>query len=287
VALALHGNISRQLFAGGGGVAPKWEQGITFAAVGLLLVGIPFGLLALRRRVQAHPLLAPLAVGCLLYGGLLPLRLTAYGQETANRSSEYVFLPLGLIGAMVMARIVGQRPTVFRHALGTAGLVTILLGGVAVSWAFSERLQPDFSSAGVPTQPTPAAVALAWWMRTELGPGHQVGTDSIDDLALGSYGRQDPIFQTAGVPGNPHIWQVFFPTSVNAAVQAEIRADRLQYLVTQQRLAGSVGYFDAAEPSLPGGRLPRASLTKFDGAPNFSRIYDSGELALYRIGPQP
>jgi hypothetical protein len=292
VTLALHGNTSRQLFAGGGVVvAPKWEQGIAFAAVGLLLVGIPFGLLALRRHVQAHPLLAPLAVGCLLYGGLLPLRLTAYGQETANRSSEYVFLSLGLIDAMVMAWIVGRRPTVFRQALCAAGLVVVLLGGTAVSWAFYERLQPDFSSAGVPTQPTPATVALAWWMKTELGPGHRVGTDSVDDLALGSYGEQDPIVQTAGVPGTPHIWRVFFPTRVNAAVSAEIRADRLQYLVTQQRLtqgtAGSGGYFDVAEPSLPGDRLPQASLTKFDSAPGFSRIYDSGDLALYRIGPQP
>lgn len=292
VTLVLHGNTSRQLFAAaGGGVAPEWEQGIAFAAVGLLLVGIPFGLLALRRHVQAHPLLAPLAVGCLLYGGLLPLRLTAYGQETANRSSEYVFLSLCLIDAVVLAWIVGRRPTVFRQALGTAGLVVVLLGGAAASWAFYERLQSDFSLAGVPTQPTPAAVALAWWMRTELGPGHRVGTDSVDDLALGSYGGQDPIFQTAGIPGVPHIWRVFFPTRVNAAVRAEIRVDRLQYLVTQQRLtqgtAGSGSYFDAAEPSLPGDRLPRASLTKFDRAPGFSRIYDSGDLALYRIGPEP
>jgi hypothetical protein len=84
---------------------------------------------------------------------------------------------------------------------------------------------------------------------------------------------------------------VFFPTRVNAAVWAEIRADQLQYLAVQQRLtqgtAGSGGYFDAAEPSFPGNRLPRASLTKFDHAPGFSRVYDSGELVLYRIGPQP
>lgn len=288
VGLVLHRQTSRQLFTSAGLAAPAWERGLAFAAVGLLLVGLPFGLVALRRHVRAHPLLATLATGCLLYIGLLPLRLTASGQETANRSSEYVFLSLGLIDAMTVIWIAMRRPRVLGQALGATGLVTVLLGGVAVSWNFYQRLQPDFSAVGVPTQPTPSAVALAQWMKAELGPGNRVGTDSVDDLALGSYGEQSPAMPVSGA-SDPHIWQVFFPNAINAPVRTQIAADRLTYLVTEQRLtqgvAPSGNYFEAAEPGLPGNRLHPASLTKFDGAPGFSRLYDSGDLVLYQIGP--
>lgn len=291
VALVVHHAASRQLFAGSGQSAPGWEAGIAFAAVGLLLVCVPVGLLAFRRRcVAAHPLVTTLAVGCLLYVVLLPLRLTAFGQETANRSSEYVFVSLGLIDAAVVAAIAGKRTSAPRQVLGAAWLLVVLLGGVAVSWAFAERLQPDFSAPGVPTQPTPAAAAMAGWMLTALGPGHRIGTDSVDDLILGSYAEQVPVFQTAGAPGDPHIWQVFFPTTVNAAVRAEIRSDRLAYLVVNLSLSqgpAGAGLFDAGEPALPANRLPMTSLTKFDNVAGFSRLYDSGQLVVYQIGAQP
>ena len=287
VALVLRHSASRQLFAGSGQSAPQWEAGIAFAAVGLLLVCVPLGLRAFRPYVAAHPLVATLAVGCLLYVVLLPLRLTAYGQETANRSSEYVFVSLGLIDAGVVAWLAGKRASALRRALGTGWLLVVLLGGVAVSWAFAQRLQPDFGAPGVPAQPTPPAAATAQWMLTELGPGHRVGTDSVDDMILGSYAEQDPVFQTAGAPGAPHIWQVFFPTTINATVRSEIRPDRLQYLVVDLSLdqGPAVGeLFDAGEPALPGNRLPPASLTKFDNVEGFSRLYDSGQVVVYQIG---
>ena len=189
VALVLHHQTSRQLFTSGGLVAPAWEQGLALTAVGLLLVGLPFGLVALRRHVQKHPFLATLAVGCLLYVGLLPPRLTASGQGTGNRSSEYLFLSLGLIDAMTVVWITVWRPTALGQALSAAGVVIVLLGGAAVSWNFYQRLQPDFSAVGVPTQPTADEVALAQWIKTNLGPGHRVGADEVDNLALGSYGE--------------------------------------------------------------------------------------------------
>ena len=289
VALLVDHTPSRQLFAGSGPSAPSWEAWLAFAAVGLLLVCVLVALLAFRPYAAAHPLVATLAVGCLLYVVLLPLRLTAAGQETANRSSEYVFVSLGLIDAGVVAWLAGKRPSAPRRALGAAWLLVVLVGGVTVSWAFAQRLQPDFSVAGVPTQPTPAAAATAEWMLTELGPGHRIGTDAVDDVLLGSYAEQDPVFQKAGAPGNPHIWQVFFPTTVNAEVRAEIQSDRLQYLVVNLSLtqgpAGSL-LFDAGEPALAGNRLPSASLTKFDNVAGFSRLYDSGQVVVYQIGAQ-
>lgn len=287
LALVLHQQSSRQLFTSAGLSAPAWEQGIALTAVGLLLAGLPFGLVALRRHVTAHPLLATLATGCLLYVGLLPLRLTASGQETANRSSEYVFLSLGLIDAMTLIWITVRWPRALAQALGVAGVLIALLGGVAVSWNFYQRLQPDFSATGVPNQPTPDEVALALWMKTELGSGHRVGTDAVDNLALGSYGEQYPVLPVAGAP-DPRTWQLFFPTTINAPVRAQIRADGLQYLVTEQRLTQgeplSGSYFETSEPGLPRNRLRPASLDKFDNASGFSRLYDSGDLVLYQIG---
>lgn len=288
LALFLHHSPTRQLFAANGKVAPSWEQGIAVVAVGMLVIALPFGILAIRRQPNRRPLLFTLILGCLLYLALLPLRLTAGGQETANRSSEYVFLSLGLVDATVVVKLAGFRMSGLRQGLASALLTVVFLGGVAVSWAFYERLQPDFSISGEPTQPIPAATALAWWMEKNVGAGHRIGADLVDDLPLGSYGEQSPVFSIAGEQGDPHIWQVFFPTAVNIIVRNEINADHLQYLITDDRLIEgpqpTSGYFDPGEPPLPNEKLSMSSLSKFDGLSRFSRLYDSGSIVLYQVG---
>jgi hypothetical protein len=83
---------------------------------------------------------------------------------------------------------------------------------------------------------------------------------------------------------------VFLPATVNATVRAEITSDRLQYLVVNLSLSQGPavsGLFDAGEPALPGNSLPPASLTKFDNVAGFSRLYDSGDVVVYRLGAQP
>jgi hypothetical protein len=290
LALVLHQSPTRQLFAANGKVAPSWEQGIAIVSVGMLVVAMPFGIQAIRRQTNRQPLLFTLVLGCLLYLAFLPLRLTAGGQETANRSSEYVFLSLGLVDAMALIKLAGNRMGGLRQGLASALLAVVFLGGVAVSWAFYERLQPDFAISGEPTQPLPSATALAWWMEKDIGPNHRIGTDLVDDLPLGSYGEQTPVFSVAGERGNPHIWQVFFPTSVNALVRNEISSDHLQYIIADELLVEgpqpTSGYFDPGEPPLPSEKLSMLSLSKFDGTPGFARLYDAGSIVLYQVESQ-
>jgi len=99
-----------------------------------------------------------------------------------------------------------------------------------------------------------------------------------------------PVFGAAGEQGNPHVWQAFFPTTVNSLVRNEISSDHLQYLITDDLLVEgpqpTSGYFDPGEPALPGEKLSMSSLSKFDGVSGFARLYDAGSIVLYQVESQ-
>lgn len=286
--LILHQKTTRQLFVGGGQIAPAWERVMGIAAVALLLGALIIGLVILLRRRGVAPLAMVLALGSLLYVLLLPLRLVAAGQETANRSSEYVFVSLGLVDGLVVAEVILKR---LRPTLGqlsaVAYLTVVFLGGVCVSWAYYERLAPDFTARGVPTTVSPQSIAAANWMRQIVGTDRRVATDLTNSLGLGSYGLQHPL---SGATDNAKVWKVFLPTVVNAEVRNDIRTDRVQFILTDHRLSegvplGGGAYFDPGEPHAGHWIRPISStaMTKFDGVPAISRVYDAGILQIYDV----
>ena len=79
---------------------PILERALGFAAVLLALAAVGLGVRAVWRRYS--PLAAALAVAALAYPLSLPLRLTEAGTEISNRASEFVFVGVALLGAVVL-----------------------------------------------------------------------------------------------------------------------------------------------------------------------------------------
>ncbi|HEU5331148.1 MAG TPA: hypothetical protein VFU73_00240 [Actinocrinis sp.] len=274
---------SRTLFANTGqaATAPEWERVAAIAATLVMLAGIPVALYRIRRT--GLPVITRLlACSSLAWVALLPLRFTADGQETANRSSEFLYVGIALCFALLLEPF----PDACRwRRLSALCLVALLfVGGISVSWNFAQRLAPDYRLTNGSAIVTPDDRALAQWMLATLGPGHRVATDAQTGLALGSIGRQDAL---SSAEDGTQTWLIFYPPTVTSDVLTEIHRSAVQYVVVQWDvldLPTGVTRFDDSEPAqYYNSPLSPASLTKFDASPAFREIYTAGSLRVYQV----
>jgi hypothetical protein len=285
---------TRKLFATSAGtLSPLWERVLSYGAAAVLLVALAWAIRPAFLRYRTVPLGAVLLLLAVLYPVVLPLRLVSAAQETSNRSSEYVFAGLGLVistGVVLMlARRAGRRATLLTATL----TALVFLGGVAVSWQYSEQLPVRASYRGVPDTVGFEASSAADWTRAALGTGNRFASDEIDTLALASYGRQRTLWlDTDGASA----WQIFLPASVTGQVVSAIRRSRVRYVLVQRRLSRGIPsggvYYDKNEPGSANRRSPLPLLTvrKFDFASGVNRVFDNGDIQVYdvhRIVPSP
>ena len=283
IQLIIEHHTSRTLFANTGqaATAPRWEDAAAISAALVILAVLPVALYRMRRA--SLPMIAKLvALSSLAWVALLPLRFTADGQETANRSSEFVYLGLAFCFAFLLESFLSSSR--WRRMLAL-GMVTVLFaGGISVSWNYAQRLAPDYRRTNGSVVVTPDDLALARWMLASLGPGNRVATDAETGLALGSVGRQDVL---SYAEDGARVWEIFYPQSVNSEVLAEIRRSRVQYVVLQQDVLDSpigVTRFDDSEPEqYDSAPLLPASLSKFGESPVFREIYAAGSLRVYQV----
>jgi hypothetical protein len=281
--LIIEHRMSRALFANTGqaATAPQWEDMAAIAATLLILAVIPVALVRIRRA--RLPVVAKLlATTSLAWVALLPLRFTAAGQETANRSSEFAYLGIAICFAFLVESLAGSSR--WRRSLALGAVALVFTGGVAVSWNYAQRLAPDYQLVNGSATVTPDDRSLAQWMLATLGPGHRVATDAQTGLALGSVGRQNVL---SWAEDGARAWLIFYPRTVTSEVRAEIRRSQVQYIVVQQDvldLPDGVTRFDDSEPAqYDDSPLPAASLAKFGGNPLFREIYTVGSLRVYQV----
>lgn len=281
---------TRRLFTSGAEVAPLWERLLGVAAVGVTLLALALGAYLIWRRRRRSPLmLIPLALA-LAYPLLLPLRFIGGAAETANRSSEFLFLGLGAVLATLAFALRARGARAGRGRAAAAGLAAlaalIVLGGVAVSWQYSERLPQDQSRAAVPYELGAPARSADAWAAANLGSGRRFASDFLDHLGLATYGRQRPLL--ASVDG-VSAWEVLAPAGVDPLVRRAIRLGHVEYVMVERRLSYGVPssgfYFDKGEPGTGTVRRPIAPsiLAKFDRADGASRVYDNGQQQIYSV----
>jgi hypothetical protein len=298
--LVLHLQSNRVLFANpGGAVQPIWERVVAVAAVLLITLCLPFGLL-LRRWRRAHPLARVLAWSSILYLLFLPLHFTVDGQELATRSGEFLYVGIALVLASMLAgehaashrrtrRVIRRRrKQPQRRWAGTLiafiACVVIFTGGIAISWSYAQRLSPPINVNGVPAAVTPDVTAAAAWMLKEYGPNHRIATDITTGLAFGTDGDQHVL---SGATDGSHVWRIFFPTTMTPGVYRELAASKVQFVVVQSRLTmgvspiGGAPVFDSGEP-VADDRQPVsvASQTKFEGAGGLSMVYRPATMTM-------
>jgi hypothetical protein len=239
-----------------------------------------------RSRRNGLPVIAKLlAWSSLAWVALLPLRFTAAGQETANRSADFLYVGIAICFALLLEPFLDSSRWRRMLALGLVALV--FAGGISVSWNYSQRLAPDYRLTNRPAVVTPDDQALAHWMLGTLGPGHRVATDSQTGLALGSLGRQDVL---SSAEDNARIWLIFYPPTVTSSALAEIRRSAVQYVVVQGDVldvpTGNTRFDDSEPAQYYNSPLTAASLSKFDASPVFREIYTAGSLRVYQVvGP--
>jgi hypothetical protein len=281
----------KQIF-GGAGVphTPVAERLVGFAAVGLTLAAVAFGLLRLRRRFT--PLAATIAVAGLLYPATLPLRLTQGGTEISNRASEFVFIGVSFLAALAVTetkprawpRKLGPALRRVTPAVGLAAAGVLFAGGIIIGWARYSRLPGGYLVVADERTVEREGLFAARWARKELGPGKRILADRANALTMGSIGLENP--QGGEIAGRS------VPGTITAgAVDANVRYvlvnDQLAFLVVDRRIASglpAVGfYFERDEPRAYRHRRPPslAALLKFDHVCPVGRVLDSGQIVVY------
>jgi hypothetical protein len=282
--------VGRELFRSPAGLAsPLWEQLAGYAAIVLILLGLPFGLRRLWHTRRGDPLAMALAVGALAYPASLGLRLAQRGAEASNRGAAFLFVAV----AFVLAAWVSKRPLLSRLKRGwlpafVAWAAIIFTGGIAVGWPPPwARMPGPYLVAADTRSINPQSLAAADWMRSALGEGNRLATDRTNRLLLGAYGRQRPVTSFAD---KARTSQLFFAQSIGKVEREIIQRGQVRYLVVDRRLSGGLpssgAYFERGEVAADWHARPidPAALAKFDGLENVGRIFDSGDILIYDIG---
>jgi cytochrome b len=267
-----------------------WQLGVQ--ALGLLALLVLFCLVAVkvwRSRDRSPWLWAALAGSAVFFAGNGVRFLGASGPEIAGRLSTFTYVPISIVAALALVklneiRLGRKRPERVagwgtRIVVGTAVATLLLIGARAGGWPPVYAILPGpYLAAGFERSVDANGMAAAQWLAKN--PGNRIAGD-ITGIALAStYGRQDPVREGA---------QLFIGPQWSLDDEDLIRAQYVQLLWVDRRLAqqtpASGAYFEhdpnAGRYTAP---LPTAALRKFDGLPNADRIYDNGEIRLYRMG---
>jgi hypothetical protein len=292
----------RQATSGAAPAAPLWQLGIQ--ALGLLvLLGLFLAVAQdMRARRSRDPWLwAALAGSAVFFAGNGVRFLGSNGPEIAGRLSTFTYVPMSIVAAVALVRGVRlRRPAgsrwrrllapepagsgrtfTWRVLLGAA-LITVLMAGARVGgWPPADQLLPGpYLADGFERAVDSYGIDAADWEYHTLGPGTRTGGD-LTAIALGStYGHQDPV---------RGVGPLFYDQQWSADDQTLADDLALRYLVVDKRLGEQLPadrqYFDddprAGRITAP---LSARQLGKFDDLPQWSRLYDNGEIRIYRVG---
>jgi hypothetical protein len=287
--------------------AAFWLRTTAFASIALILACLPFGaLLAWRRRGNPVALLLG-GIAC-LYVPTLVLRVAGAGVESANRSSGFVFLGVAFVIALLIEHVIEQRalPALgwgrLRLAIGPrrdnlatragarlaalAAVIVLFVGGVTVFWPPYSRLPGPYLAGTDLRAVSPQGIATARWMRSRLGPGHEILTDRTNGQVVGAYGEQNPV---GGSVDDLSVALPFTSSVINEKDLHVLRGKRVEYLIVDTRLADSVPirgwYFSSSELyARPYTKpIPRAKLVKFGHLKGANLVYDDGAIKVYDV----
>lgn len=272
----------RELFKSSEGtVAPLLERLTAFGSVGLLLLGLMLGLYYIWRTYRTNPIALTLGVAALGYPATLALRFTPRGWEVANRSSEFLFLGVGLVLAIGIVEFLKSGSLQRLRPLHIPALVAyatgIFAGGVIAGWPPNWRQPGPYQPDAVVRSINAQGIQAAEWARDRLGPGHHVGADQASMLMMGSYGEQRIMSTLSG--GVDPGWIMFSPF-INSVATKTLQSGDVEYLVIDQRLTELP---DRAWRYYPDSDMNKA-FAKFDRLARVSRVFDNGDIQIYDVG---
>jgi hypothetical protein len=291
IRLIFGGSGPKTLFQGSAQSNSRLAQILAFASVIPLLALIPWGLWRTWRAPDAGALWRSLSLVALLYPVTLGLRLTLSGTETSQRASEFVFVGLAFLAALLIDGLrLPERPLARLAALASlAGVATLTFCGAFIISALPDARQPGPYLVGADARSvSPQGMAAARFASAHLPTESRTIVDRSNGTLLGSYGGLDQIL---GKIHGLSVARVLFDRRFETADEKVIRNDAIAYVVIDQRLhreLPNLGFY--VEPGEPGAYtrtkpLSRAALKKFHVGGGLNRIYTNGPISIYATTP--
>jgi hypothetical protein len=286
VGLVLGSNGPKTLFQSSGQTNPFAARVLAIASVIPLLAMIPFGLLRTWRR-PAPSIWRTLAIVGALYPITLGLRLTLSGTETSQRASEFVYVGLAFLAAILVGGIRRRASRPMRVLGGglVAGVATIIfLGGFVVGESPVTRQPGPFLVSAESRSVSAQGLAAAQFATRHLPPYTNILSDRPNATFLASYAHLNPLL---GYIDERPVTSVYFSKDFTPGDRRVIEDGHIRYLVVDGRMSQSLPvtgiYFERFEPNAFNHRKPisHAALTKFNLSDNLDRIYTNGPIVIY------
>jgi hypothetical protein len=277
----------RPLFKDASGfVAPLWERAMTYASIGLILLGLPFGIFWIWRHKRSNALALTLGVAAFAYPISQMFRLTKVGAESADRATAFLFLSLALILAIGITGFWLPRALTWRRFVLVMGAITVIFLGQVIAGAGPMwfRMPGPYLVVADPRSIEPEGINAAQWADVYLGSGHRIATDRINGLLMASYGNE---WIVEGV--DEVVPPAFTSLQLSSKDMAMLKQQHIHYLVVDRRLSTGLPrigvYFEITASGIKQYNKPidPAALAKFDGMKNVSRLFESGNIVIYDI----
>lgn len=272
---------------------PLPERIVDFMYPPLLMLLALIGLFLLWRRLRAHQHIPPLLLAFAFFGPIVwivtaPAVLTP-AAEIAYRLWPFLFAGMGLFCGPAIIAIANGIGTLFRPArlVAMIGLLALLVvGGISIGDNQAGRFTAaEPTKAAGPEAITMELVSAAQWLERTHGRYNLIVGDTSSQVTFATYG-----FQRARTFGT---WTPFVAERPEQ-VTNYLENTGTKFIVTDQRITRLFpryqAYFGRAEILVlselgysSDRPFPEELLAKFDRMTNLSRIYDNGNIQIYKV----
>ena len=261
--------------------APFWEQIVAMGSVIVITLGLPLGVLEIWHRHRSKVFAVLLGMIALSYLPIQMLRFTKDGWETANRSSEFLFIGIAFVLALGIVRYWLSNWTGAKSRMLLAGLsVALFFGGIIAGWPPRARLARPYIIDTGEHVVRPQVVTVAEWMAEYLGPDNRIAASKADAKILGAYGQYP-------FTDNGPIKNMFLSEDFGTAEQTALIKRDIQYVMSDRKGVSwdhMIGYYFYSQYSDRASDLRVVDTNiaeKLDGVDGIPRLLDSGDIVIY------
>jgi hypothetical protein len=263
---------------------PLANEALQYGGLLVITVLVVVGSVQAWRRHRRHPWIIGMMIGCLGFFGFIAIRIaTPNGQELAGRSATYTYIPVSMLVALALTRLVNSGPVrrwgAAVTALVVAAVVTLLIDGLANGWPpFWERLPGPHQVSSFESSIGPEEIAVAEWTQPYLGIGDPIAADAGTYPLLLGYGNQNALQNISFLYATPN----WVPAIANEAAYVA----GVHYVLTDSRLTQQLplnGTYFPGDKTDVKTTLPVANLDKYNHITGVSRVFDEGNIVIFDL----
>ncbi|MEM9950246.1 MAG: hypothetical protein AAF846_01490 [Chloroflexota bacterium] len=258
----------------------------TVIGIGTIVVTVFGVLIGVRQALRRWNLQADLFALVVVAGGFyffVALRFVSQrGGELLSRTWAFTYIAMALFLTMLILAI-WQRQRL-KWLLRPAVIVVFCLfmgGNIAIGWPpFWGRLPGPYQPGAFDRSIDHVALETTYWVRDNMPRNSKFAADFAMHHMLGGYSVQSPVYG---------IYDLFVTPLIGQYQQAVADIAQVDYILVDMRITTGIspvnfyyapweyGVYPVGEP------IQEQWLTKFEGIPEYDRIYDNGLYIIYDI----